>query len=194
MSNNEPDTDQAGNKNSSLLIRASIGGIASVLLILLIISLGNKLKTIEDELGHCAPETTFGIDISEAQIVYVPIYTYIETGADEAQLLDSILGIRNSDPEHAITITSARFYDGKGKLVKEYFDTGPVELAPLEARTLKIKKSGFGDIGAAANFIIAWKSETPVYETIIDAIMFGFINGKSITFKSVGRHLAQQIE
>lgn len=194
MNDHKPGSDRPGSNNSTSLIWTSIGGVALVLLIVLIISLGNKLKTIEDELSHCAPETTFGIDISESQIVYVPIYTHIETSADEAQLLDSILGIRNSDTDHAITITSARFYDGRGNLVKEYFDTGPVELAPLEARTLQIKKSDFGDIGAAANFIVAWKSDVPVYEPIIDAIMYGFINGKSITFKSVGRPLAQRID
>ena len=193
MNNNEPGMYPSG-KNRTSLIWTSIGGIALVLLIVLIISLGNELKTIKDELDHHSLETTFGIDISEAQTVYIPIYTYIETGADETQQLDSTLGIRNSDPEHAITITSARFYDGRGNLVKEYLDTGSVDLAPLEARALQINKSDFGDIGAAANFIVAWKSDVPVYEPIIDAIMYGFINGKSITFKSVGRPLAQRID
>ena len=185
--------DHSG-RNRTTLIWTSIGGIAFVLLIVFIISLGNEIKTIKDELTRRAPDTSFGIDISDAQTVYVPIYTYIGTGTDETQPLDSILGIRNSDPEHAITITSARFYDGRGNLVKEYFDTGPVELAPLEARTLQINKSEFDEIGAAANFIVAWKSDVPVYEPIIDAIMYGFINGKSMTFKSIGRPLVQRID
>lgn len=194
MNENEPGTDYPVSNNRNSLLRASIGGIAFVLLIVLLMIVDSKLETIEDELAHCVPETTFGIDMSEAQTVYVPIYTYIKTDADEAYLMDSILGIRNSDPDHAITITSVRLYDGKGKMVREYFNSGSVQLAPLEARTLKLEKSDSGDIGAAANFIIAWKSDAPVYEPIIDAIMFGSVNGKSITFKSVGRPLMQRIE
>lgn len=194
MRNHEPRTDYPDSKKGASLIRASIAGLAFVLLIIFLMILGNKFKTIEDELVHCAPETTFGIDISEAQIVYVPIYTSIKTGADQTQLLDSILGIRNSDPDHTITITSARLYDGKGNVIREYFENGSVELAPLEARTLTIKSSDFRDMGSATNFIVAWKSEVPVYEPVVDAIMVGFSNGKSITFKSVGRPLAQRIE
>ena len=181
-------------KNKHPSLWTSMGVIASVLLIFFITHLGNKLKTIEDELSHCAPDSTFGIDISKSQIVYAPVYTFIETGVGEMQQLDAVLGIRNSDPEHSITITSARFYDGKGNMVREYFDGGPVQLAPLEARTLTMRKSELRDVGSAANFIVAWHAEVPVYEPIIDAIMFGFIDGRSITFKSVGRPLTQRIE
>lgn len=175
------------------MLRASIGGIAFVLLILLMMSLGNRLNTIRDELDHCTPETTYGIDISESQTVYVPIYTHIETG-DIKQPLDFTLAIRNSDPEHAIIITSTHFYDGKGNLVKSYHDGNSIELAPLEARTVVVKNSSVRDIGPAANFIVNWKSTVPVYEPIIDAVMFGFVDGKSITFKSVGRPLAQRTD
>ena len=184
----------SGNIRQSSLLRISIGGIAAVVLIFLIIHLGNKVQMISDELQHCASETSYGIDISNSQIVYAPIYTYVETDAGEVQRLDAVLAIRNSDPEHSITISSARFYDGKGNLVREFFDEGPVQLAPLEARTLALRKSDFRDVGAAANFIVAWNSQTPVYEPIIDAIMFGFIDSRSITFKSIGRPLAQRID
>jgi hypothetical protein len=191
MRDNKQDSDS--NQKSSLL-RASIGSIAFVLLIILLMILGNKLNTIEDELQLCTPETTYGIHISASQIVYVPVYTYIESGDGETQMLDAVLSIRNSDPAHSITVSSARFYDGKGNLVQEYLDGGPVKLAPLEARTLTLSQNYSHNIGAAANFIVEWNSAEPVYEPIVDAIMFGFNNGKSITFKSVGRPLAQRLD
>ena len=101
---------------------ALLGGIAFVALLLLITYLGKQLRTIEEELIHRAAETTFGIDIAEGQIVYVPIYSFIETDTGKNHPLYSILGIRNSDPERSIIITSAGFYDGRGNLVKQYLD------------------------------------------------------------------------
>ena len=185
---------KTGNRQRTSLLRASIGGIVFVVLLLLLMSLDNKLETIEDEVHQLLPLATFGIDISDSQIVYAPVYTYIETGAGDVHPLEAVLGIRNSDPEHSITISSARFYDGKGKLVREYFEKGPVQLAPLEARTLTMRTSDFSDVDAAANFIVTWNAEAPVFEPIIDAVMFGFVDGKSITFKSLGRPLVQRIE
>ena len=173
------------------MLRALIGAVAFVLLILLLMSLGNRLNTINDELAHCSPETSYGIDISEAQTVYVPIYTDIETDSGK-QSLDFTLAIRNSDPEHSITITSTHFYDGKGNRVRSFEDASDIELTPLEIRTVVVKKSSFRDIGPAANFIITWKADVPVYEPIIDAVMFGRVDGNSVTFKSVGRPLVQR--
>lgn len=192
MSEDEQETN-ASHRNRGSMLRIAVGGVAFVLLILLMISLGNRLSTITEELDHCAPETTFGIDISESQTVYVPIYTHVES-ANGNQPLGFMLAIRNSDPEHGITITSTRFYDGKGNMVKSYHDGSSIELAPLEARTIIVENNSFRDIGPAANFIIAWQSSVPVYEPIIDAVMYGFVDGKSITFKSVGRPLATRTD
>lgn len=192
MSDGEKNNNPFQGDRSSIL-RSAIGGVAFVLLILLIINLGSRLSTIKDELDHCAAETTYGIDMSESQTVYVPIYTQVETGSGN-QPLDFVLAIRNSDPEHAITITSTHFYDGKGNLVRTYHSDSDIELAPLEIRTIAVKSDSFRGIGPAANFIIAWKSAVPVYEPIIDAVMFGFIDSRSITFKSVGRPLARRTD
>jgi len=170
-----------------------MGGFASVVLFLLIMYLGKQLRTIEEELIHYTPETTFGIDIAEGQIVYVPIYSYIETDTGKIHPLYSILGIRNSDPEQSIIITSASFYDGRGNLVKEYLDED-LELAPFVTRTFFVNKRNIRAGSSAANFIITWKSDAPVYEPIIDAVTYGSHEGMSITFKSVGRPLAQRIE
>jgi|GEM_PF-6609082 len=63
--------------------------------------------------SHCTPDTTFGIEISDSQIAYAPVYTFIETGPGETQGLDGMPGASNSDPEHTPTVTSACFHDGK---------------------------------------------------------------------------------
>ena len=172
---------------------ALLGGFAFVVLLLLIMYLGKQLRTIEDELIHRTPGTSFGIDIAEGQVVYVPIYSYIETETGKIHPLYSILGIRNSDPERTIIITSASFYDGRGNLVKQYLEDH-LELAPFDTRTFFMNKRNSRADSSAANFIITWKSDAPVYEPIIDAVMYGSYEGMSITFKSVGRPLAQRIE
>jgi len=192
MTENKSNTGQNQN-NKQALGMAILGGFAFVLLLLLIMYLGKQLRTIEDELIHRSIETTYGIDIAEGQVVYVPIYSHIETDTAKTYPLYSILGIRNSDPERNIIITSANFYDGRGNLVKEFLDAD-LELTPFDTRTFFVNKRKIRDGSSAANFIITWKSDAPVYEPIIDAVMYGSHEGMSITFKSVGRPLTQRNE
>jgi hypothetical protein len=192
MTENKPDKSQHQN-NKKAPGMALLGGFAFVVLLLLIMYLGKQLRTIEDGLIHRTAETTFGIDIAEGQIVYVPIYSNIETDTGKTHPLYSILGIRNSDPERSIIITSASFYDGRGNLVKQYLDEH-LELAPFVTRTFFVNKKSIRASSSAANFIITWKSDAPVYEPIIDAVTYGSHEGMSISFKSVGRPLVQRIE
>ena len=192
MTENKPGTVEH-QSNTKAFGMALLGAFAIVVLLLLIMYLGKQLRTIKDGLVHRKSETTFGIDIAEGQILYVPIYSHIETDTGKIHPIYSILGIRNSDPERSIIITSAGFYDGRGNLVKEYLDEN-LELAPFVTRTFFVHKRDMRTGSSAANFIITWKSDAPVYEPIIDAVTYGSHEGMSITFKSVGRPLAQRIE
>ena len=108
MTEHKSNTGQNQN-NKQALGMALLGGFAFVILLLLIMYLGKQLRTIENGLIHRSAETTFGIDIAEGQIVYVPIYSHIETEKGKTHPLYSILGIRNSDLERNIIITSATF-------------------------------------------------------------------------------------
>ena len=57
-----------------------------------------------------------------------------------------------------------------------------------------MRMSDFSSVDAAPSFSVAWNAQTAVYESTFDAVMFGFADGKSITFKNLGRPLAQRIE
>lgn len=197
--NENPNTKQPSRKEQNPWILVLLGPAAFVLLLAMMIYLSNQFETIEKKLSFTPPESakmyakdSFGIDIVDAQTVYVPVYSHIYVRDGDPHLLGISLSIRNSDSERAITVTSVRYYDTKGKLIQEYIE-GQLELGPLETTTFLVEQSDIRG-GSGANFIVAWKSDSAVYEPIIEAVMIGHAEGESISFKSIGRPLAQRIE
>jgi len=76
---------------------------------------------------RAAPE----IQLSKGQTVYVPIYSHIYIGDRERPFLFSVtLSIRNTDPDHQITVLSVDYYDSEGKLLKHYLKQ-PQQLNPM---------------------------------------------------------------
>ena len=192
MTENKSDTIQRQSNKRALDV-AVMGGFAFLVLLFLIRHLGKQVRTIEAERIHRTPETTYGIENAEGQIVYVLIYSCIETDTGKIQPLYSIPGIRNSDPEQNIIITSASFYEGKCNIVKQYPDEN-LELAPFDTRTLLVNKRSIRAGSSAANFMTKWKPDARVYEPVTDAVTYGSHEGMSITLKSVGRLLARRTE
>ena len=129
------------------------------------------------------------IDIVQDQTLYVPIYSHIYARGGEAHPLEATLSIRNSDPERSIRLTSVRYFDTKGKLVKDYLDTN-LALAPLETVEFLVEKQDTRG-GSGANFIVSWDAEEPVYEPIVEAVMIGVSRDHSISFMSPARPLAK---
>ena len=168
-----------------------------VLILILTIYLGNRLETLEEQLEFQPPEIrqsaytdSFGIDIVDAQTVYVPVYSHIYSEGGQPYLLEATLSIRNTDPRHAITITSVRYYDTKGNLVKDYLN-GRLRIGPLETTAFLVEKRDVRG-GSGANFIVAWEADEPVYEPLIEAVMVGFSRNYSISFTSPGRPLLRR--
>ena len=191
--------EQTSNKKKNPLLLTALAVVAFVLLLVMMMYLGNRLVNIEDQLSYRPPSITqkpasdsYGIDIVEGQTVYVPVYSHIYAEGGEPHLLETTVSIRNSDPQRAINVTSARYFDTKGTLIQEYVE-GRLPLGPLESAEFLVEKRDVRG-GSGANFIVVWSSEEPVYEPIIEAVMIGQSKNQSISFKSVGRPLAQRVE
>lgn len=133
-----------------------------------------------------ASQADSGITLSAGQTVYVPIYSHIYSGLKGRPFnLAATLSIRNTDPKHAITLVSVKFYDSEGKLVKEYLDN----LAELKAMasTRYILPEGDTTGGSGANFLVKWKSQTKVNPPLIEGVMIGTRSGQGISFVSRGQ-------
>ncbi|MCA9981248.1 MAG: DUF3124 domain-containing protein, partial [Anaerolineales bacterium] len=99
------------------------------------------------------------------------------------------LTIHNTDLEHAIVLTSVRYYDTQGQLLREYL-VEPRELGPLASTEFFVdanEQSG----GLGTNFIVEWVAEQPVFEPIVEAIMLNTSSTQGISLTSQGRVINQ---
>ncbi len=121
-----------------------------------------------------------------SQTVYVPIYSHIYLSQEKKIKLDfsAFISIRNTDPEKAITLTSADFYSSEGVLVKKYISK-PKKINPMSSTYFVIEisdtRGGLGD-----NFIVKWKAVNKVTEPFIEVLHTGVRGGKRFTFNSRG--------
>ena len=133
-----------------------------------------------------ASQADSGIALSAGQTVYVPIYSHIYSGLKGRPFnLAATLSIRNTDPKHAITLVSVKFYDSDGKLVKEYLDN-PAELKAMASTRYILTESDAGG-GSGANFLVKWISRTKINPPLIEAVMIGTRSGQGISFVSRGQ-------
>ena len=126
------------------------------------------------------------IKLSSGQTLYVPIYSHIYSGVKGRPFdLAAILSIRNTNPNNSITLTSVKYYDSDGKLLKEYLSI-PLQLNALVS-TRYIITEGDKTGGSGANFLVKWKSEKKVNPPIIEGVMIGTHSGQGISFVSRGQ-------
>lgn len=125
------------------------------------------------------------------QMIYVPIYSHIyhNNSSNRALNLSATLSIRNTDPTNSIVIASIRYYDTKGKLIRQYIEQ-PVELQALAATDVFIQTDDVVG-GAGASFIIEWVAEQKVLAPVVEAVMISTASAQGISFVSTGRVLKQ---
>ena len=125
------------------------------------------------------------------QTVYVPIYSHIYhyNSQDQVMNLSATLSIRNTDLTNSIIITSVRYYDSDGKLIRQDIKT-PVELKPLASTDFFIAADDTSG-GSGANFIVEWVAEKTVYEPVIEAVMISTSSSQGISFVSPAKILKQ---
>ena len=129
------------------------------------------------------------LEIVTGQTIYVPAYSDIYYAADKTLDLAITLSVHNTDLTRPIVLTSIRYYNTQGQLVKEYISQ-PKPLAPLEAADFFVDpydESG----GVGANFIVEWVAEQPVYEPVVEAVMIGTVSSLGFSCVSPGRVITQ---
>jgi hypothetical protein len=126
------------------------------------------------------------IRLSAGQTVYVPIYSHIYSGIKARPFdLAATLSIRNTNLKSSITLVSVKYYDTKGKLIKDYLEA-PINLNALASTRYIITEDDKAG-GSGANFIVVWKSEQEVNAPVIEGVMIGTHSGQGISFVSRGR-------
>ncbi len=124
--------------------------------------------------------------ISKGETVYVPVYSHIYSGDREHPFYLAVtLSIRNTDPNHTITVLSVDYNDSKGKQLRSYLES-PIDLKPLASTRYVIKESDKSG-GSGANFVVKWKSDVKVNAPIIESVMIGTKTQQGISFISRGR-------
>ncbi len=125
------------------------------------------------------------LKIAMGQTIYVPVYSEIHHFQNRTFPLAATLSVRNTDPQNPIIITSVKYYNSDGKLVREHLEN-PLRMAPL-ATTDFIVDQNDRTGGSGANFLVEWIAETEVYEPIVEAVMVSTTSQQGISFVSVGR-------
>jgi len=131
------------------------------------------------------------LTLSHGQLVYVPVYSRVERTDGLPPFAFAVnVSIRNTDREHRIGITSARYYDSDGKLLKEYL-AEPRVLEPLGTTTLFVKQSDTAG-GLGANFLVEWVAQQVVTEPVIESVMIGQREVRMCAFRSPGRVIEER--
>lgn len=120
------------------------------------------------------------------QTIYVPIYSHIYH-EDEHKILNlaATLSIRNTDLTNLMIITSVRYYNSDGKLVRQYI-TQPVQLGAMASTDFVVARTDSSG-GVGANFIVEWVAEKEISEPVVEAVMIGTESSQGISFISSGR-------
>lgn len=123
--------------------------------------------------------------IAMRETIYVPIYPQIYYLENRTVTLTAALSIRNTDLVNPIVLSSVGYYDGEGKLVKQYLNCSS-SLAPLASvEFLAIPTKPTKSIGTS--FIVEWVAEQTVNPPIVEGVMLSTTSGQGISFTSIGR-------
>jgi hypothetical protein len=181
------------------LLLTVLSGLSFAFLLVLLYFVGTSFDTLEEQLRFRPPvavqeerNVAYGIEIADGQTVYVPVYSHIYANGGKPYLLETTVSIRNLDPNREIFIKSAKYFDTGGSLIKEYLEE-TMSLGPLATTAFLVEKHDTSG-GSGANFVVVWDAAEPVYEPLVEAIMVGFSEGRSISFSSPGRPLLERNE
>ncbi|MBL8490840.1 MAG: DUF3124 domain-containing protein [Rhodocyclaceae bacterium] len=126
-----------------------------------------------------------GPPLSRGQTLYLPIYSHVyhgnldRKGQPDKVLLSALVSIRNTDPKRSMKLTSARYYNTDGKLLRE-FVPAPRPIGPFGTVELFVERHDESG-GSGANFMIAWEGEAPMNPPLVEAI-HAFIDGARSAF------------
>jgi hypothetical protein len=128
-----------------------------------------------------------GVALYSWQSLYLPIYSHLyhgeintKTGKPSETLVSAHVSIRNTDPRASLQITSARYYNTEGKLLREFLPK-PQSVAPLGTYEIFIPRTDTSG-GSGANFIIEWAAERPVNAPLVEALHADIREARTLLF------------
>ena len=121
----------------------------------------------------------------EEQTVFVPAYSHVYYRTGQEYLLAITLSLRNTSLTDSNLLTSVRYYDTKGSLVKEYSKKF-LQIPPMATAEFFVQDEDTSG-GSGANFLVKWKATKGVSEPVIEAVMIGTTSGQSISVINLSR-------
>lgn len=127
---------------------------------------------------------------SKGQLIYLPVYSHVYHGSLDRKgnpdkvLLSALVSVRNTDPKRPIRVTSARYFNTEGKLLREFVPT-PRSVPPFGTLELFVERHDESG-GSGANFAIAWEAEAPVNPPVVEAVHATLEGARSLLFATSG--------
>ncbi len=128
--------------------------------------------------------------LSAGQSIYLPVYSHVYHGESDRQgkpsetLVSVHVSIRNTDPDKAMRLVSAKYYDTRGRLVKNYVTT-VIVVPPLGTYEIFVPRSDAAG-GSGANFLIAWLADEPINTPVIEARHADIRESRTLMFTTTG--------
>ncbi len=156
--------------------------------LVVLMNLATQIEDLEDKFKY-KPPLSIGPGIASTSIVagqtvYVPVYSHIYSQGGRPFFLETTLSIRNADPDTNISITSVRYYDTGGKLIKNHLEK-PLQLKPFATVEYLVEQRQV-EGGSGANFVVEWVADTRANQPVIEAVMVGLDDQFSISFVRPG--------
>lgn len=124
------------------------------------------------------------------QLVYLPVYSHIYHGSLDRKgkpgkvMLSALVSIRNADPKRAIRVTSARYFNTEGRMVREFVPV-PHAVPPFGTLELFVEQHDESG-GSGANFAITWEADAPANPPVIEAVHATIEGARSLLFSTAG--------
>lgn len=113
--------------------------------------------------------------------VYSEIYMFSKS---RTSTLTATVSMRNINQTDSIYLKSAKYYNSKGELIRNYFKN-PIYIAPLETVDIVVDEDDL-EGGTGANFIFEWFSSPQLHEPYFDAVMISYGSGQGVSFTTSG--------
>lgn len=130
--------------------------------------------------------------LSAGQSLYLPVYSHLyhgevhpKTGKPSETLVSTHVSIRNTDLKTPLKVSSARYYNTAGQLLREYLPA-PQTIPPLGTYELFVSRSDASG-GSGANFIIEWSADKPINPPIVEALHADIREARTLLFVTTAR-------
>lgn len=132
-----------------------------------------------------AKEDIKGLETIEHATSYLSVYSQVfNVEESRTQALTVTVSIRNTSQTDTVYVSSAKYYNTLGELIRVYFDY-PISLLPLETDHIIINHTDNAG-GTGANFIFEWCKKSDTTDPIFEAVMLSTYAQQGISFTTHG--------